>query len=493
MTLLPWPFLKFREIDSHNRSISCDRIRKNIMNNNNMFSYNRYLEKDSQGWEPFIDAPLRDRTIEVVQSVAERLSNFGAVDAIVQESLRKQPEYFGWRPSAFYSGYGGMVLPFLYLARIFSTERWMSTAEHYMRIVAEATHKYPLAAPSNANGSGGMAFVLSLLCQDNPRYQKLHATLNAQLAAQVLHTQWYREGSTGVAAADYDVIYGAAGILAYLVTVNSPDEPVRTAIHILLTYLIWLAGSDGKDKRERWYIPAGLLPLEETRKQYPDGCFDYGLAHGIAGPLAALALAWHAGYRIDGQGEAMRSLSRWLKERCVYDEWGIDWPGRVAFHPSSIAIEQETPAHSSRPSWCYGSPGIARSLWLAGTALDDPTLREIAVEAVESAVRRPFAMRHMDSPIVCHGVAGLLAICLRFAHETESPQIREHIPSLVEQILDMFQPDTPLGFCNKLPVHGEKIEIQHPGFLSGASGVILTLLAASTTTVPDWDRILLIA
>ncbi|WP_277752743.1 lanthionine synthetase LanC family protein [Streptomyces sp. L2] len=79
----------------------------------------------------------------------------------------------------------------------------------------------------------------------------------------------------------------------------------------------------------------------------------------------------------------------------------------------------------ARSAWCYGAPGVAHALWLAGTALGDHDLHDVATEAMAAVLRRPAHMRFIDSPTFCHGVAGLLQIVLRFAHATRLPFLHD--------------------------------------------------------------------
>jgi hypothetical protein len=141
-------------------------------------------------------------------------------------------------------------------------------------------------------------------------------------------------------------------------------------------------------------------------------------------------------------------------------------------------------------AWCYGSPGIARSLWLAGEALNRDTYRHLAVAAIEAVLRRPIHARQIDSPTFCHGVAGLTQIVLRFAHDTGLPELAEGARSLVQQLLSLHEPDSLLGF-RAIERDGRRVD--QPGVLDGAPGVALVLLAAASDTEPTWDRLFLLS
>src|SRR4029077_3340482 len=116
--------------------------------------------------------------------------------------------------------------------------------------------------------------------------------------------------------------------------------------------------------------------------------------------------------------------------------------------------------------------------------------KELAVAAMEAVYRRPVSARQIDSPTFCHGVAGLQQITLRFAQDTALPLFTEAGRTLHRQILANYEPDSVLGYRNLEP-GGRRID--QAGLLDGAPGVVLVLLAASTTVEPLWDRLFLLS
>ena len=133
---------------------------------------------------------------------------------------------------------------------------------------------------------------------------------------------------------------------------------------------------------------------------------------------------------------------------------------------------------------------MSRSLWLAGEALDDEPLRALAVEGMEAVYRRPAHERGIDSPTFCHGVAGLLQVTLRFAHDTGLPVFAAAADALAAQLVDAYDGSRLLGYASLEP--GDN-PVDQPGLLDGAAGVALVLIAASTDAEPVWDRLFLLS
>jgi hypothetical protein len=113
--------------------------------------------------------------------------------------------------------------------------------------------------------------------------------LHERLAEQVRDTAW-RRPEPGVAAEDYDVVSGAAGITASAAEMASVADVGGAVIGPLLDYLVWLGGPG-----HNWHIPPRHVPLAEYRERYPDGYDNVGMAHGVPGPRAAQAVAGRAG------------------------------------------------------------------------------------------------------------------------------------------------------------------------------------------------------
>jgi hypothetical protein len=185
-------------------------------------------------------------------------------------------------------------------------------------------------------------------------------------------------------------------------------------------------------------------------------------------------------------------MADWLVSHRLDDEWGVNWPTAAPLveRDGRLLADAGAAEAASRCAWCYGSPGIARALWLAGEALDRDDFRELAVAALRAVFRRPLAARMIDSPTFCHGVAGLLQITLRFAHDTGLPELAEASRGLVRQILAAYRPESLLGFRNLET--GDR-ETDQPGLLDGAPGVALALLAAARDVEPTWDRLFLLS
>jgi hypothetical protein len=431
-----------------------------------------------------------DRAAEalaVAQDVADRLRDHNRIEAAnaarVQQTAYPKSVY--WDPPGVAQGDAGLALMCSYLDTCFPGEGWDVTAHRYLTLAAQAAEHSGYLAPGIFGGLSGLAFAAWSLSCNGTRYQRLLRTVEELLLPQTVTLAGaLSQHKDGVSVGQFDVISGLSGVGAYLLC-RRDNEEATAALRAVLSGLVALTGEE--DWIPYWYTPAHLMGDETMAHLYPNGNLNCGLAHGIPGPLALMALAVRSGVQVEGLKEAIGRVVVWLDQNRVDDAWGVNWPTAVPLTPAGAPSSSEEP---SRSAWCYGSPGVARALWLAGEAMDNPGYRELAVEAMEAVYRRPLRERRIDSPTFCHGVAGLLQITLRFARDTRLPLFAEAAETLSEQLLSLYDRDSLLGYYSLEP-GGQRVD--QPGLLDGAPGVVLVLLAVATDVDPTWDRLFLLS
>ncbi|GAA1686252.1 lanthionine synthetase C family protein [Fodinicola feengrottensis] len=427
-------------------------------------------------WAPAVSGALADRAIHTATEVARRL-----VPANVLTELEKQPLVLHLEEVDTVTG-----VAVLHGEMDRLEGGWADRAHESLVIAKQQVERAAISAPGPFGGLSSVAYAARSLSRDGQRYQRLVAVLDDHISQTVaVRAQKMLEKPYGLAFHTYDVISGLAGAATYLLQVKE-NTLAKNALKDTLTAFVAISGE--RDGVPNWFTPAQeMFPNTPIGELYPNGTFNCGLAHGIPGPLALLSLAASEGVLVPGQVEAISRLGHWIANRRSDDRWGPNWPMGVGPIDAAGSYPKGHPTHNA---WCYGSPGVARSLWLAGNAVDDDSLREIAVEAMMAVRQRPWRDRAMgDSPGLCHGVSGLLQIVLRFGHQTGDPRFADFSAELTEYLLRMYDPALPYGFSSL--AEGGKYS-DRPGFLDGASGVALTLLSAAADQPPTWDRQLLL-
>jgi hypothetical protein len=450
------------------------------------------------GWKPVLTGDLATAAVCVARDVSLRLRTPQQVEAAVAVAREQTafPHTTHWIPYTIAQGYAGLAVLWGYLDSCFVEEGWDLTGREQLELAvrgAETNHELPLGLFS---GLSGLAFGAWQLSRQGARYSQLLARLDEAICAQAIAlADGLHARNNGVTVGDFDAISGLSGVGAYLLCRRDQPAPAA-ALSAVIRALAGLTADEGGVPR--WQTPGHLLWDEGMKESYPNGNLNCGLAHGIPGPLAFLSQSLRSGLAVSGLSEAITRIADWLCENRFDDAWGINWPNAVPIEPAEESTGGALRSGSARSSldgpsrcaWCYGSPGIARALWLAGEALNRDDYRSLAVSSMEDVFRRPVGMRRIDSPTFCHGVAGLLAITLRFANDTGLTVFVEESRTLVQQLLDNYRPESLLAFRN-LEIADR--EIDQPGLLDGSPGVALVLLAAATSVEPTWDRLFLLS
>ncbi|UPJ53442.1 lanthionine synthetase C family protein [Bradyrhizobium sp. 200] len=426
--------------------------------------------------------------MQIARDVANRLRDRSIVERATALAPRQSayPETIRWHPSSLGQGDAGIAVTCGYLDACFPEEGWDRIGHGYLSRAADGAERAAQLPPGMFGGLAGFGFAGLSLSRGDTRYRRLLASVDdmllPQLAAQASRLR--RQGADGLSFAEFDAISGASGTGAYLLSRRDQTG----ALESLLEGLIALTGETGG--RPRWWTPAALMGNSETSKRYPHGNLNCGLAHGIPGVIALMALARHNRVTVPRLDEALERIVVWLVTHRANDAWGVNWPYAIPLAESGLPEPIGSEAPPGRAAWCYGAPGVARALWLAGTALGCQEWCDLAIEAMEAVYRRPHQVRAIDSPTFCHGQAGLLQITLRFYHDTRRSEFAEAASNLVTSILSANEPDSLLGYRSWEPGGGR---VDQAGLLDGAPGVLLTLLAASSHVEPTWDRAFLLS
>lgn len=429
------------------------------------------------------DRALIDRVRQVTDELAARLADVDGVEAAAAAAVAANPDPRApvWHPPGLALGHAGLALAFGYLDLCRPRKGWDYVSHDYLTRAARHAEQGGFGSLALFSGATGLAFATHYLSRGTD-YRRLLASIDEALLDSLRQQLTDAGMPHGLASAGFDVISGFSGVAAYLL--RRRDEATHRALcDDVLRWLIALTAE--VDGVPRWHTPGPLIADRMMAARHPQGVLNCGLAHGIAGPLAVLALARLQGVRLAGLTEAIRRSATWLAARHGRDAWGVGFPAAVP-----LVADPSAEIVPARDAWCYGAPGVARALWLAGRALDDPTLGMFAVVAMAGVMLRPVPARRIDGPGFCHGVAGLLQIALRFSCDSRERLFRDGAQLLTQQLLDQFEPQAPLGY-RSLEVGG--VRLDKPGVLEGTAGAMLALLAAVSRVDPAWDRLFLLS
>jgi hypothetical protein len=176
---------------------------------------------------------------------------------------------------------------------------------------------------------------------------------------------------------------------------------------------------------------------------------------------------------VDGHAAAMHRICAWLDTWRQETPSGPWWPERVTL--ADLRARRPRQRGPARPSWCYGTPGLARAQQLAGIALADDDRQTTAEDALVRCLTDPTQTVHLVDPALCHGWAGV-ALTAWCAATDGAEHLAPLLPDLVDQLLRHIEPDPH----------------QLPGLIEGTAGVALTLHSIATATTKGWPTCLLL-
>ncbi|MEV0280378.1 lanthionine synthetase C family protein [Streptomyces sp. NPDC050610] len=433
-------------------------------------------------------------TDDVVALLAQRLSDPAALAAQVTASEHPELDETRslWHPQSLADGHAGVGLLFAALAH--GSPEYARTA--YAHLSAAVTAVRRPAHEGLYLGLPAVAFAARTAVTRPGEYAGLLTKLDEQVAvvARKLVDQdapRIAAGTAGARMAGYDVIAGLSGLGRVLLAAG-PEH--RATTELVLAHLVALTrpvtNADGRSVPGWWTADPILISEPDG---IPGGHFNTGLAHGIPGPLALLSVAYDAGVRVPGQERAIRDIAEWLLARRSAD--GTGWPNIVTLNAELAAAAGDRPDLGKvRAGWCYGTPGVARSLQLAALALAEPEWNQQAVAAITAACDQPLGALGYGDATLCHGVAGLTTVVTLMAREPGGEELADRVGELTDALVRAADPDHPFLWPAAAPVG--PATVHRPGFLDGAAGVALALHFAQNPSAPvgalPWDAALLL-
>ncbi|MDX3658716.1 lanthionine synthetase C family protein [Streptomyces sp. ID05-26A] len=308
-----------------------------------------------------------------------------------------------------------------------------------------------VAAPTAAarglfDGIAGLGLVASIAARLPGEYGSLLASVDGLVRAQV------RQRLSG----SYDLADGLVGLGRYLLH-RGEEHPELTD---LLTRLVTSA--------HRGWWEESTPEMVEADPAFLGTHANLGMAHGVPGALALLALAWRAEVRVAGHDAAVKTIVDWLFEQLDDQGDGPYWPG---------CVTPRGPIPGEGFGWCYGTCGVARAIQLAAGAFDRPDWADRAVAVARTAVGRlvaePGLLRDAG---LCHGWAGVTQLTGRMAKDSGDPVLRASADLFAARLTDF-------------------VDVENTGFLDGAAGIGLALddHARGYPESGNWDTALLIS
>ncbi|WPC44137.1 lanthionine synthetase C family protein [Clostridium sp. JS66] len=373
---------------------------------------------------------------------------------------------------------------------------WDDVSYKYMLYIKNGIESGHLRLTSSLfSGLAGVGFGVYSLYKSTSHYKKFIDSLNEVIINETLDLI-NNMNLNDLHMSTYDTISGLSGITGYLLLFKE-ETKIKKCIEVILEALISIT-KDREVFGERvagWHISSKNQFLEQEKVMYKKGNFNLGISHGITGVLGILSIALKEGVEIEGHKNAINRILIDLKKYLYIDENGyIYWPPTIKFEDYIVG---NCEIHKSRASWCYGTPGIARTMYLAGKMVNDIESMNIGIKAIEGLCNMKDEDWMLDSPTMCHGYAGLLTVIQAMYLDTNKLIFDIGRKRLLKIILSFYSDDARFVFHN--------IDFDHPyseksklvkkddiSLLEGTCGILLSLLLFFKPITTNWMRHFLI-
>ena len=422
--------------------------------------------QQNTSWKPILEDECLDHTWEAIDAIACGLrDSLGGLPAQAPAAECGCIDLAG--------GSAGISLFFTYLSLATRDITHLDTAATFLDR-AMRTAEDLSAEPTFFEGFSGIAWVAEHVRQvlapggDDPVSE-----VDEVIEKLIADSNW---------STDFDLIRGVTGLGVFALE----RLPRKSATGCLLGILRWLEQQAVRLEEGISWLTTPKWISPNLRARYPRGCFDLGIAHGLPGVIALLSQLTTADIAPQRTNSLLEGAVPWLLARRRKDCPGLSFPSMV-----SRALQPSW----TRSAWCYGDPGVAAALLAAGRCTSNHRWEQQAVTIATEAMNLTPAQAGVVDAGLCHGSAGLGHIYNRLYQTTNEPSLRRVAQSWFKHTLALRQECSSTGgFLSwEVGVDGQSHWCAASGFLTGAAGIGLALLAAVSPISPDWDRVMLLS
>ncbi len=421
------------------------------------------MSATSGGWRPLLVGEEAERALAVVHEIAAATAG-----GLFPPQGLNAPEAAPVRNHVLRSGLSGQCLLHAYLALGGAGDR---AGDEALEMLDRATEAAATAAMSASLfvGFPGIAWAAAhlehrLYTEEGDGNEEVDELLLAALA----RSTW---------ASGFNLYDGLAGVGVYALE----RLPRPGAVRLLDAVIANLAGrAERTADGATFYTPCELLP-KRYQQDFPEGAYVLGMGQGVAGPIAFLGAALQSGYAPSNVRALLGELVSWLLARRLP-------PGEI-YRFSHFYLPDLAP-YPCRVGWTTGDLGIAASLLLAARAAGEPAWEEEARALARLAAARTIENSRVPDAGLSAGAAGAGHVFNRLFQATGEPELARAARTWMGHALALREPG--LGVAG-FRAFADPRPWDDPGFLSGATGIGLALLAACTSQPPSWDRLLLLS
>jgi lantibiotic modifying enzyme len=430
-------------------------------------------------WQPVLNGPESGQVWKVVNEIAKALQH-PPVTWIPRGVEVIEPFRIA-RGATLAMGSAGLSLFYAYLSRASDDRHYYTDeADRFISQACDALTTVPMSA-SLYRGLSGIAWTVQHLHgffyeneTDDPETDP-----NEEIDRMLLGNLW--------APGKFDLWEGCVGVGVYALE-RYPHPASIKLLELMINRLDQLSTPD--DTGIAWFTRPENLS-RRRRSTFSEGYYDTGVAHGAAGVISFLARVHALGIAKDITGKLLQGAVSWL----LAQQWESD---DGSLFPQFLLPPDHTPLGSGTFGFCHGDLGLAAALLSAAECTGESSWKDKAIEASHASSKYLdyySKIVNFTNPHLCHGIAGFGHLFNRMYQATGIESFKQEACKWFLHTLDLREPGTGIAgfYKHGRNEDGEMSELYDPGFMQGAAGIGLALLAAVTDIEPEWDRVMLIS
>lgn len=433
----------------------------------------------------------KDKTASIVIDMLKKHSDRNEMMELADEmpKLYRGLERPRWNPTSNMLGDAAMALCFGVAAKQTQTQSFYSTAFKYAKAAFDGINSGGFSSVGLFGGISGMAYVFKYLSDIEDRYVKISEVFDQKVQEQLEATLKNIDKAGGEHSSVYDLIGGLTGLCNYLLLSAKYDNKSYALLRdVLDLFKFW-----SNIEKSLGFHTSSLNSTgyeKSTDEKYNSVSLNLGLAHGIAGPLSLLSFANNMGLTVPDDKDTASNIFRMIEKSTWSSEYGLEVPG--VYFPEVTVDRVEK--HITRSAWCYGNPGVARAISLAGISFGEQEWVALSGDLAVSICNKPLEALQIEAPILCHGRLGTSLILKRMSEDYSSDYLsdlcKNKSEELLETVIAEFKDDTASGYYN----YSSSIDpYEDISIMDGSVGIMMALLTYYKREPQlTWEQILLI-
>lgn len=366
-------------------------------------------------------------------------------------------------------GYAGTLLFLLYMHKYSNKEKYLIELQDRIRFLCSNLGYVKI--DSFCNGYAGICWLL--------RYLHAEGTFECEDIDKLLSDvdKHIYEG-LNLSINNNDFLHGALGMAYYFTYYNTPYSKDAISAYINALDRSKILENDGCIK---WISDA------YAKNQKIASVYNLGMAHGMASLIYYLSLCLEKNIEREKTYFMLNGLIKYYMNNTnpnnfssVYSFWLM--PSKKEYTETRLA-------------WCYGDPGVASSLFRAGSIIKDKSIIDFSLNIFDRTLKRfDKKENYVAEAAICHGSAGLSIIYNSIFQKT---RIERYKNAALFWTRDIVKKSEEKGMYAGYVLHDAILENEEENstilsLINGLSGIGLSMLSSISDDYPSWKKFFMI-